>query len=130
MVNELGITTPKSLLENISNIDGNIGTLSNLTTTNKSNLVSSINEVNSTTPKLLTKNLTWSVGTGGKFTTLLEAFNEAIKYSRNFNITLRLKSGFIWNQSILIHNKNLSGIIIDSEDPEVIADGSIFFFFK
>lgn len=103
----------------------NIGTLSNLTTTNKSNLVSSINEVNNTTPKLLTKNLTWSVGTGGKFTTLREALNEAMKYSRNFDITLKLKSGFIWNQSIAIYNKNLSGIVIESEDHEVIADGSI-----
>lgn len=65
MVNELGITTPKSLLENISNIDNNIGTLSNLTTTNKSNLVSSINEVNNTTPKLLTKKLTLTVGLEG-----------------------------------------------------------------
>ena len=108
-----------------NNINTKIGNLTQLTTNAKDNLVNAINEVNNTTPKLLKANITWTVGTGGDYTTLLEAFNEAIKYSRNFNITLMLKSGFIWNKSISISNKDLSGIYITSEDSEVTADGSI-----
>lgn len=116
MVNELGITTPKSLLENISNIDGNIGALSNLTTTNKSNLVSSINEVNNTTPKLLTKKLTLTVGAGGDFEDLLDAIDEALKYKKTRrSILITIKTGHIVRKPIIFYSTDLSYININSE---------------
>lgn len=131
MVNELGITTPKSLLENISNIDNNIGTLSNLTTTNKSNIVSAINEVNTTTPKLLTSNLEWTVGTSGDYTTLQDALEEASRLSPIFinngiKLVLKLKTGFNWNFKLIIKNVNLNFVELQSEDSLINIASSVF----
>lgn len=115
MVNELGITTPKSLLENISNIDNNIGVLSNLTTTNKSNIVSAINEVNNTTPKLLTRNLTWDVANEAQ---LREALNEALKFKKAdiaSVITLRMTADIVLAKTIIFTYVDCRNIIIDGQ---------------
>lgn len=76
--------------------------------------------------KLLTSNINLTVGNGGTCTKLSDAISEALKYKPGTgNITITLKTGFIWNELINITNKDLSYISINSEDSEVTADGSI-----
>lgn len=89
----------------------------------KENIITELSEK----AKLLTQNLTLTVGTGGNFNTISEAFKEAFKYkpSKGNVATIQLKSGFIWNEFVRIDNKDLSYITITSEDAEVTADGSI-----
>ncbi|HIH2213097.1 TPA: hypothetical protein ACYKJT_001645 [Campylobacter coli] len=83
--------------------------------------------------QLLTQNLEWSVGAGGKFANINGALNEASKYSNVYKpggplITLRLKRGFVFNEKIHVSNKDLSFVIIESEDSEVgiNASSSVF----
>ena len=100
----------------ISTINDNIGTLSNLTTTNKSNIVSAINEVNSTTPKLLTKNLTWDVANEAQ---LREALNEALKLkSAHIKrvITLRMTNDIVLANPISFVYVDCRNIIIDGQN--------------
>lgn len=82
---------------------------------------------------LLTQNLEWSVGAGGKFTNINDALSEASKYSKVHKvtgslITLKLKSGFVFNEKIAIANQDLSFVIIESEEAEVgiNASSSVF----
>lgn len=83
--------------------------------------------------KLLTQNLEWSVGVGGKFTNINDALSEASKYLKVHKvtgslITLKLKSGFVFNEKIHIQNNDLNFVIIESEDTEVgiNASSSVF----
>ena len=83
--------------------------------------------------QLLTENLEWTVGTGGKFANINDALSEASKYSKVHKvtgslITLKLKSGFVFNEKISIVNQDLSFVIIESEDSEVgiNASSSVF----
>ncbi|HEH4511669.1 TPA: hypothetical protein SG275_001627 [Campylobacter coli] len=69
--------------------------------------------------KLLTQNLEWSVGSGGKFTNLNDALSEALKYNKSNIITIKLKSGFIFNEKIVFSNANFNNVIIRSEDDIV-----------
>ncbi|MCR8705082.1 MULTISPECIES: hypothetical protein [Campylobacter] len=78
---------------------------------------------------LLTQNLEWSVGAGGKFTNINDALSEASKYSKVHKvtgslITLKLKSGFVFNEKIHIVNQDLNYVIIESEDTEVGINAS------
>lgn len=110
-----------------------VGNLSNLQTNAKDNLVDAINEVKDNTPKFLTQNLTWSVGTGGEYATLEKALTEASKYvtSLNFIINLELQSDITIKNSIYFHNRNFSYITIKSKDPNDIktinVDSGYFF---
>ena len=93
----------------------NIGNLRNLTTTNKSNIVSAINEVNNTTPKLLTQNLTWDVANEAQ---LREALNEALKLKKaNINtiITLRMTDDIVLANPIIFVCVDCRNIIIDGQ---------------
>lgn len=79
--------------------------------------------------KLLTQNLEWSVGVGGKFTNINDALSEASKYLKVHKvtgslITLKLKSGFVFNEKIHIQNNDLNFVIIESEDTEVGINAS------
>lgn len=79
--------------------------------------------------QLLTENLEWSVGVGGKFTNINDALGEASKYLKVHRvtgslITLKLKSGFIFNEKISIVNQDLGYVIIESEDNEVGINAS------
>ena len=96
----------------------NIGVLSNLQTTAKDNLVGAINEVNSTTPKLLTKELTLTVGAGGDFEDLKDAIDEALRYKKNrHSIVITIKTGHIVRKPIVFYSTDLSYINIISEVP-------------
>lgn len=97
-----------------NNINTKIGDLTQLTITNKDNLVNAINEVNSSTPKLLTQNLELTVGSGGKFSTIKDAISEALKYKPilNFTITIKLISD-ITEGRIDIKGMNLGYVDID-----------------
>lgn len=77
--------------------------------------------------KLLTKNLEWTVGTGGDFTDLQEAIYEASKYLPNGKniITLKLKAGFVLDKQINIINLDLRHCILSSEDSEVAISPSL-----
>ncbi|EJM4836636.1 hypothetical protein NON42_001222 [Campylobacter coli] len=90
-------------------------------------------QANTLYSKLLTKNLEWTVGTGGKFANINDALSEASKYSKvhkvtGLLITIKLKSGFVFNEKISIVNQDLSFVIIESEDSEVgiNASSSVF----
>lgn len=85
------------------------------------------------TPKLLTRNLTWTVGSGGKFTKISDALNEALKYHPakigfgSFLVTLTLKNGFIMDEQIkCIGGIDLGFVSIETETPgaEVIVENS------
>ena len=109
----------------------NIGGLSSLQTTAKDNLVGAINEVNANTPKLLTSNLEWSVGTGGDYTTLQAALEEASRLSPIFinngiKLVLKLKTGFNWNFKLIIKNVNLNFVELQSEDSLINIASSVF----
>lgn len=69
--------------------------------------------------KLLTQNLEWTVGTGGKFTNLNDALSEALKYNKSNIIIIKLKSGFVFNEKIVFSNANFNNVIIRSEDTIV-----------
>lgn len=68
---------------------------------------------------LLTQNLEWAVGTGGKFTNLNDALSEALKYNKSNIIVIKLKSGFVFNEKIVFSNANFNNVIIRSEDDIV-----------
>ncbi|HEF3286726.1 TPA: hypothetical protein R9A35_000002 [Campylobacter jejuni] len=69
--------------------------------------------------KILTQNLEWTVGEGGKFTNLNDALSEALKYNKSNIITIKLKSGFIFNEKIVFSNASFNNVIISSEDDIV-----------
>lgn len=81
----------------------------------KENIITELSEK----AKLLTQNLEWTVGTGGKFTNLNDALSEALKYNKSNIITIKLKSGFVFNEKIVFSNANFSNVIISSEDDIV-----------
>lgn len=68
---------------------------------------------------LLTQNLEWTVGEGGKFTNLNDALGEALKYNKSNIIIIKLKSGFVFNEKIVFSNANFNNVIIRSEDDIV-----------
>lgn len=78
-------------------------------------------------PKLLTENLTWTVGSGGDYEDLQTAINEASKYLNygNFTITINLKQGFILSENIILNYKDLSFVKITSSDSEVSVSSSL-----
>ncbi|ENU2677227.1 hypothetical protein ACE4NS_000798 [Campylobacter coli] len=77
----------------------------------KENIITELSEK----AKLLTQNLEWTVGTGGKFKGLQEAINEAAKYINNKDYTLKLKliSNIETNNSIYIRKLNIPFVDID-----------------
>lgn len=82
--------------------------------------------------KLLTENLKWTVGTGGKFTKISDALNEALKYNpskigyANYPVVLTLKDGFIMDEQIKCICIDLGFVSIETETPgaEVIVENS------
>lgn len=78
-------------------------------------------------PKLLTENLTWEVGSGGDYEDLQTAINEASKYLNcgNFTITINLKNDYKISQNIYINNVFLPFVEISSTQPINIDDSSI-----
>lgn len=69
--------------------------------------------------KILTQNLEWTVGTGGKFANINDALSEALKYNKSNIIVIKLKSGFVFNEKIVFTNANFNNVIIRSEDDIV-----------
>ncbi|EFV1206227.1 hypothetical protein HRO53_001952 [Campylobacter coli] len=75
--------------------------------------------------QLLTKNLTWTVGTGGNFSKLSDALSEACKYitiNNTYKIVITLKSGYKLNEKITLVNSLASHITITSQDDKVNVD--------
>ncbi|HFN3235439.1 TPA: hypothetical protein ACHDMV_001633 [Campylobacter jejuni] len=81
----------------------------------KENIITELSEK----AKILTQNLEWTVGEGGKFTNLNDALSEALKYNKSNIITIKLKSGFIFNEKIVFSNASFNNVIISSEDDIV-----------
>lgn len=87
----------------------------------KENIITELSEK----AKLLTENLEWTVGSGGKFTKISDALNEALKYFPakigfgNVLINLILKDGFIINEQIKCIGIDLGFVSITSEAPDV-----------
>ncbi|HEB7524673.1 TPA: hypothetical protein RZH03_001690 [Campylobacter coli] len=81
----------------------------------KENIITELSEK----AKLLTQSLEWTVGEGGKFTNLNDALSEALKYNKSNIITIKLKSGFVFNEKIVFSNANFNNVIISSEDDIV-----------
>lgn len=87
----------------------------------KENIITELSEK----AKLLTQNLEWTVGTGGKFSKLSDALSEACKYitiNDTYKIVITLKSGYRLNEKIVLINKLASHITITSEDDKVYVD--------
>lgn len=72
--------------------------------------------------------VTVTVGPGGDFQTVAEAFGHVIKFapaseyingSDPFWATITLKSGFVWNETLELNGLSLYGILLDSEDAIV-----------
>lgn len=78
-------------------------------------------------PQILTESIEKTVGVGGDFKTLWEGIQYCTRYipTNGAYFTLKLKSGFVWNENISIINTNISFIRIISEDTEVMVDTSI-----
>lgn len=74
------------------------------------------------TPKLLTENLTWEVGSDGDYEDLQTAINEASKYKSisNYKINIVLKSSYIINSTIFFYG-DLSFINITAESNSEIT---------
>ncbi|MCE7203162.1 hypothetical protein LZW54_01470 [Campylobacter coli] len=81
----------------------------------KENIITELSEK----AKLLTQSLEWTVGEGGKFTNLNDALSEALKYNKSNIITIKLKSGFVFNEKIVFSNANFNNVIISSENDIV-----------
>lgn len=80
--------------------------------------------------KLLTKNLVWTVGTGGTHLTLKQALDEACKYKAlpNCTITISLKSGYTVNEAINYSYVDLGFVTITSENNKEINSSVNFNF--
>lgn len=87
----------------------------------KENIITELSEK----AKLLTENLEWTVGEGGKFSKLSDALSEACKYitiNDTYKIVITLKSGYRLNEKIVLINKLASHITLTSEDEKVYVD--------
>ncbi|EPY8037432.1 hypothetical protein ACXG0S_002014 [Campylobacter coli] len=122
----------KSTVDSFMELKANVGSVYN-----KSEIDTKLQDVlaqaDNRYSTLLTENLEWAVGTGGKFANINDALSEASKYSKVHKvtgslITIKLKSGFVFNEKISIVNQDLSFVIIESEDSEVgiNASSSVF----
>ncbi|EAH9758553.1 hypothetical protein EY869_08780 [Campylobacter coli] len=82
--------------------------------------------------KLLTKNLTWNVGSGGDYEDLQTAINEASKYINfsNYTITIELKNSLSLSGIIKIAKVNIPFVNLDfngfSLNYGLVFDNSIF----
>lgn len=90
-----------------------------------------ITSLNTKTPKLLTENLTWTVGSGEEsdthFNTLQNALNKACYYQNinNIRIDIKLKSDYVFNENIYLNYVDLSFVEITSSDSEVSVSSSL-----
>ncbi|EAI6458903.1 hypothetical protein CA563_08540 [Campylobacter coli] len=89
-------------------------------------LKSEYGSLSTSSAKLLTENLTWTVGSGGDYENLTDALNEASKYKNAylFNINIILKSGYNITKGINFNNGDYSYITLSSEDDIVNYTGS------
>ncbi|EAH9477322.1 hypothetical protein EYI48_08130 [Campylobacter coli] len=78
-------------------------------------LKSKYDYLSTSSAKLLTENLEWTVGTGGKFTDLQTAISEAAKFIENkdYILTLKLISNIETNNPIYIRKLNIPFVNID-----------------
>lgn len=79
----------------------------------------------------VTESIEYTVGASGDYTTINEALHELTKLVIDGvgappSVTLKLLTGFVLNESIVVYNKDLSWITIVSEDAEVTANSIAF----
>ncbi|CBJ94335.1 hypothetical phage protein [Campylobacter phage CPt10] len=105
---------------NKSEVDSKLGTKANTNNVyNKSEINTKLQDVlaqaDNRYPTLLTQNLEWTVGVGGKFTNLQTAINEAAKFINNkdYILTLKLISNIEANNPIYIRKLNIPFVNID-----------------
>lgn len=85
-------------------------------------LKSEYSSLTTNTPKLLTENLTWTVGSGQEtathFNTLEKAINEALKYTKqnNLSITIQLTEDLTLTQGLTFAYCDCRNIIIDGQN--------------
>lgn len=92
-------------------------------------LKSEYNSLSTSSAKLLTENLTWTVGTGGKFSDINSAIIEANKYipiNDVNSITIKIADGFVISEQIKpIVNPRLN-VFLTSENRNVNVDCRTF----
>jgi len=83
-------------------------------------------------PRRYTSNITVTVGSGGDFSTINEALDYVVNtyapYARSngqsLSVEIKLKSGFVMREQVIVHGQDLSWIRITAEDPEVNVDAN------
>ena len=105
---ENGFITKGKLNELVDGINANAEDISGLSS-DLSNLIIEINA------KVLTANISKTVGIGGDFTTLTEALEWCKLLNNNgYIVTLKILTGYIFNTQISLLNANLSFVIIEA----------------
>lgn len=79
--------------------------------------------------KMIPLSKTFSVGTGGDFSNVTDAFKYLSRYSPDFTengvkVTLNLLSGFVWGEQLFFRNVNFGWVEIVSEDATVTVQNS------
>jgi len=103
---------------NVGGINANSEDISGLSS-DLSNLIIEINA------KVLTANVTKTVGSGGDFVTITKAINWCKKViSNGYKVTLQLMAGFVMAEQILLENLDLGFVTISSVDATVMVTSS------
>ncbi|MFB1638270.1 hypothetical protein ABZN43_05505 [Campylobacter jejuni] len=87
----------------------------------KENIITELNKK----AKLLTKNLTWTIGVGGHFEEIEDAINEIYKYSKSIrSVTLKIKNGYTISKPTKFYNLPLNVNIVgeNGKSDELIID--------
>jgi len=92
-------------------------------------LVGGVASVVSSPAAGITSDVTWTVGTGGNFSTINEAQAFYLSLGKgltpsNPKVTINLLSGFVMAEQVIVDGINLSGCTITSDDAEVTIQRS------
>ncbi|WP_251818892.1 hypothetical protein [Campylobacter jejuni] len=92
----------------------------------KENIITELSEK----AKILTQNLEWIVGAGGKYINLQDALKEASKLKSIYvasgvKLVIKLKSGFNWDFLLNVKDVDLSFVELQSEDEILNIDSGV-----
>lgn len=139
--NQLMYDTTSAVIDNSNNITriqgdvatakGNITTLQQKTS-NLENNVSTLETQASTGVGYLTQNLTWNIGAGGDYTTIVDALRAARKYNTIGDkiITLSLQQNYAGNEDLLSFYGNYDLIIINGNNHTFDFSNNFLRFFN
>ena len=104
---ENGFITKSKLNELVNGINANTGDITDINAT-LSNIV------------VLDSNITKTIGTGGDFTTITEAFEWCSRViPTKYKVTLQLLTGFTWSELVTINDVDFGFVILTSVDGTV-----------